>query len=67
MARARKSHDTGKEEVKSSRAKLEPAYSSRSVDRFVVYADLQREGDPYARVLSSTSWPSMRRAISLIC
>jgi hypothetical protein len=29
MARARKSHDTGKEEVKSSRAKLEPAYSGK--------------------------------------
>jgi hypothetical protein len=51
MARARKSHESGKEEVKSSRAKLEPAYSSNGRDRFVVYADLQREGDPYARVL----------------
>lgn len=51
MARARKSHDTGKEEVKSSRSNLEPAYSSNGRDRFVVYADLQREGDPYARVL----------------
>lgn len=50
MARARKSHDTGKEEVKSG-AKLEPAYSSNGRDPLVVYADLQREGDPYARVL----------------
>jgi hypothetical protein len=52
MARARKSHDTGKEEVKSSRAKLEPAYSGKvGGNKLVVYADLQREGDPYARVL----------------
>jgi hypothetical protein len=50
MARARKSHDSGKEEVKS-RTKLEPAYAANGRDRFVVYADLQREGDPYARVL----------------
>lgn len=52
MARARKSHDTGKEEVKSSRANLEPAYSPKvGGNLLVVYADLQREGDPYARVL----------------
>lgn len=51
MARARKSHDSGKEEVKASRAKLEPAFAANGRDRFVVYADLQREGDPYARVL----------------
>lgn len=50
MARARKSHGTGKEEVKS-RVKLEPAFAANGHDRFVVYADLQREGDPYARVL----------------
>lgn len=51
MARARKSHDTGKEEVKS-RAKLEPAYSGKiGGNKLVVYADLQRESDPYARVL----------------
>lgn len=52
MARARKSHDSGKEEVKSSRGNLEPAYSGKvGGNKFVVYADLQREGDPYARVL----------------
>lgn len=51
MARTRKSHESGKEDVKSSRAKLEPAYAANGHDRYVVYADLQREGDPYARVL----------------
>lgn len=52
MARARKSHDKGEEDVKSPKPKLKPAYSSRVGDnRFVVYADLQRESDPYARVL----------------
>jgi hypothetical protein len=52
MARARKSHDKGEEDAKSSKPKLKPAYSSRVGDnRLVVYADLQREGDPYARVL----------------
>lgn len=51
MARARKSHGTGKEEVKPSR-KLEPSYSTLvGGNKLVVYADLQREGDPYARVL----------------
>jgi hypothetical protein len=52
MARARKSHDTGKEEVKTSHTKLEPPYSGKvGGNKYVVYADLQREGDPYARVL----------------
>jgi hypothetical protein len=51
MARTRKSHESGKEEVKSSGAKLKPAYAANGRDPFVVYADLQREGDPYARVL----------------
>lgn len=52
MTRARKSHDTSEEEVKSSKHKLKPAYSSKvGGDHLVVYADLQREGDPYARVL----------------
>lgn len=50
MARARKSHDTDEEEVKS-RGKLKPAYASNGRDRFVVYCDLTREGDPYPRVL----------------
>jgi hypothetical protein len=51
MARTRKSHESGKEEVKSSGTKLKPAYAASGRDRFVVYADLQRESDPYARVL----------------
>lgn len=52
MARARKSHATNEEDVKSSRTKLKPAYSGKvGGNKFVVYADLQRESDPYARVL----------------
>lgn len=52
MARARKSHDKGEEDAKSSKHKLEPAYSSKvGGNHLVVYADLQRESDPYARVL----------------
>lgn len=52
MVRARKSHDSGKEEVKSSRGNLKPAYSGKvGGNKLVVYADLQRETDPYARVL----------------
>ena len=52
MARARKSHDTDEEDVKSSKHKLKPAYSAKvGGNHLVVYCDLQREGDPYARVL----------------
>lgn len=52
MARARKSHTTREEDAKSSRGKLKPAYSGKiGGNQFVVYADLQREADPYARVL----------------
>lgn len=51
MARTRKSHESGKEDVKSSGPKLKPAYAANGRDAFVIYADLQREGDPYARVL----------------
>lgn len=52
MARARKSHDSNEEDVKSSGIKLKPAYSSLvGGNKLVVYADLQRESDPYARVL----------------
>jgi hypothetical protein len=52
MARARKSHATGEEETKASRGKLKPPYSGKvGGNKFVVYADLQRETDPYARVL----------------
>lgn len=52
MARSRKSHEAGKENVKTSSLKLKPAYSGKvGGDKFIVYADLQREGDPYARVL----------------
>lgn len=52
MARARKSHDSSEEDVKSSRHKLKPAYASKvGGNHLVVYADLQRESDPYARVL----------------
>ena len=51
MARARKSHDSNQEKVKSSRGKLKPAYAKAGSNPFVVYCDLQRETDPYARVL----------------
>jgi hypothetical protein len=52
MARARKSHEAGEEKAKSSRTKLKPAYASNvGGNHLVVYADLQRESDPYARVL----------------
>lgn len=51
MARTRKSHKKDEEEVKSSKSKLKPAYGSTGHNPFVVYADLQREADPYARVL----------------
>lgn len=51
MARARKSHDTGEEKVKSSGSKLKPAYAALGHNPYVVYCDLQRESDPYARVL----------------
>ncbi len=52
MARARKSHDTGQEDAKTSRAKLKPPYSNKvGGNKLVVYCDLQRESDPYARVL----------------
>lgn len=50
MARARKSHDTDEENAKSSR--LKPAYAAKvGGNHLVVYCDLQRESDPYARVL----------------
>lgn len=51
MARARKSHDSSEEVVKSSKHKLKPAYGSTGHNPYVVYCDLQRESDPYARVL----------------
>lgn len=51
MARARKSHATDKETVKPSKG-LEPAFASKvGGNKYVVYCDLEREGDPYARVL----------------
>lgn len=53
MARARKSHATDKENAKPTHSgKLEPAQSGR-VDghRYVIYAHLTREGDPYQRNL----------------
>lgn len=52
MARARKSHDSSEEDVKSSKHKLKPAYASKvGGNHLVVYCDLQRESDHYARVL----------------
>lgn len=52
MARTRKSHKADEEETKSSSSKLEPAYSPHvSGHRYVVYATLTKEGDPYSRSL----------------
>lgn len=54
MARARKSHASSEEKVKPS-GSLEPAYSGMvGGNKLVVYADLQRESDPYPRVLVLT-------------
>jgi len=51
MVRARKSHDSSEENAKSLRSKLKPAYAASGHNPYVVYCDLQRESDPYARVL----------------
>lgn len=52
MARVRKSHVRDEEDVKSSRSKLKPPISAKvGGNHLVIYADLQRESDPYARVL----------------
>lgn len=52
MARTRKSHKTSEEDAKPARGKLKPAYSGKvGGNKLVVYADLQRPTDPYARVL----------------
>lgn len=52
MARSRKSHDSGKEDVKTSRSHLESPYSGKvGGNKLVVYVDLRREGDDCPRVL----------------
>ena len=51
MARSRKSHDTTEEITKSHRG-IKPPYSAKTGGNiYVVYADLRKETDEYARVL----------------
>jgi hypothetical protein len=52
MARARKSHDTDKENTKIPRRGLSPAYSAKAGgNQYVIYCSYTRDGDPYPRVL----------------
>ena len=51
MARSRKSHDTDEEITKSHKG-IKPPYSGKTGGNiYVVYADLRKETDEYARVL----------------
>lgn len=51
VRRPRKSHEADKEKVKPSKS-LEPAFGSKiGSNRYVVYADLQKENDPTPRIL----------------
>lgn len=48
MARARKSHESDEEKTKT---RLEPPFGASGDNPYVVYCDLKRESDEYARVL----------------
>lgn len=51
VRRSRKSHAAGEEKVKPSRG-IEPAYGGKpGSNPYVVYADLQKDGDPTPRIL----------------